>query len=383
MQNKIKILLIILGLVVIAGLGFYYFYYLYQPPVNYLIAGVSYYGFYNHFFDANSSTLTSVADILDYWGDQRFDLSYLKGSLLLSENSLPKTGSVATQDLQKFFKNNGYETYRWASDKPGNEIKEIKKFVNPEKKVPVIVFQKKSAKPESISRNFRVIIGVMDKEKKVIAHDNFFGSNYEISYEDFEAMFQPNARAILAVWPSAELAKKIKGPDYNLVYPQRLDAMDQLGEHLVKSTDALAYYYRNDYEKSLQVYQEFLNDPKLKQYPPAYRVVFYNFLATLYFALGKPDEVIKALTNQSLPINKDLNQPYGIWTEQIELFKKAKGFKDYKDYKFLTPYYWLAKAYLLRGDKKSAKKQFEEIYKVYPEEKKSVETLEDLLKSPE
>ncbi len=281
----------------------------------------------------------------------------------------------------KFFQDNGYETYRWTSTKPGSELEEIKKFVNSSKKIPVIVYQKESVSPDSESLNFRVIIGVMDKEKKVIAHDNFFGNNYEISYQDFQAMFQPDARAILAVWPNKELAKKIKGADHAMIYPQRLAVMDQLGEHLVKSSDALTYYYQKNYEKSFQVYQEFLSDPKMNSYPPAYRVVFYNFQATLYFALNKPDEVIKFLTNQSLPINDNLNQPYGTWTEQVELFEKDPGFKDYKEHKFLTPYYWLAKAYLLKNDRESAGNYFEEILKIFPQEKKSLKGLEESLKS--
>ncbi len=345
------IILIILALFVVAG-GFYY----YRAQVNYLIPGVPYYGFYNHFFDADSTRVTSVADILDYWGD-KVDLPALLSAFAATSTTL---------QLQKFFQEKGYETYRYASAQPGNEINEIKKFVNPKKKIPVIVYQRRSVDPARIINGFRVVIGVFDSEKKIIVHDHDFGNNYEISYKDFEVMFGPNARAILAVWPSDDLAKKIKGPDYSKEYPKRLRAMDNLGELLVKGADAVALADVSKNEQALQLYQEFVADPKFSYFPPAHQVDFYTFLAQIYLQLGKTDEAIKVINEKALPINHDLTQSYEDW-------EKPAG-RD----RFVWPYYVLGGIYQKKGDKELARKNFEEALKINPDYKPAQEALQQL-----
>ncbi len=106
-------------------------------PVNYLIPGVPYNGIQNLFFfeEVNSSAIASVMDILGYWGDERFDIPALKEKL--KQPSFPQDSYQEPYIvIQKFFEENGYEIYKWGSADPGNEINEIKKFVNPVKKYP-------------------------------------------------------------------------------------------------------------------------------------------------------------------------------------------------------------------------------------------------------
>jgi len=370
-KTPAKIFLVVLGIAIIA-VGFYYYFYP-QPQVNYLIPGVPYYGFFNHFFAADSWTVTSAADVLGYWGDERFSLADLV-------KQFPLESISSTLDLSAFFKTNGYETYRWASSEAGSEINEIKKFVNPEKKIPVIVYQKRSVNPARIANGSRVVIGIFDSEKKIIAHDHDFGNNYEISYKDFEAMFEPNARAILAVWPSETLIKEIKGPDSSRAYPARWPEMAVIGQLLLmKGADSIFFYYQGDKEKAMQLQQELVADESFSLFPPAHQVFIYGSVATLRLEAAKNDlaaldAVIQFINDKILPLNNNLSQPHKNWTEQIEFFKNH----NYNEDKFVWPYYLLGSAYLQKGDKELARKNFEEALKINPDYKLAQEALKQL-----
>ncbi len=352
--------IILVVLFIVAGLLIFgFFYYPQIKKINYLISGVPYYGFYNHFFDSgNSTVVTSMADILGYWGDTRFSISDLLNKFPPSE------GPHTTSQIQKFFEDNGYGSYRWSLG--GSEermINRIKEFVNPEKKIPVMVIQKRSSDPAKVSVGLRVAIGIFDNEEKIIFHDYDFGNNYGISYKDFESRFRPTAQAILAVWPSDDLKAKLTGPNYNSQYPQRLEAMDNLGELLIKRSDAAVFGQEGKYEQALQLYKEFLNDPKISYLPAAHQVEFYSRLANLFLLLDKPDEAIGVITEQALLLNNNLNLAVNGWTEQVELFKG----NNHTENKFAHPYYILGRAYLMKGDKALAEKNFKEVLKIYPE----------------
>lgn len=354
MSKRLKISLIILAVFIVgAGLFFYF----YSPEVNYLIPGVPYYGFYNHYFDTSSSVATIPASILDYWGDARFSLADLKKNL-----TTDKYSDYKFSNIRKFFEDNGYATSYWTSTSTKDVIPRLKGFINPEKKIPVIVLQKKYLDPGSLN-GYRLVIGISDKDKKVIVHDYDFGNNYEISYDNFEAMFNSNGRAFLAAWPSEDLMSKLKRPDYVKPYPERLPIMDSNGKMLAEvSTAVFDYNFTQNFEEALRIYQKFVNDPNFNNFPPAHRVSFYSSLAAIYIALNNLDKAIEIITSQAMPLNNNLNQPYNGLTEQVDFFKA----NNYTENKLETPFYMLGRAYLLKGDKKSAQKNFEEALKINP-----------------
>lgn len=315
--------------------------------INYLIPGVPYNGFYNLYFQrADTAVISSVMDILGYWGDKRFDLSDIKEKFPIREN-------FSTLDIKSFFEENGYQTERWASQLPGGEIEKIKEFVNSEQKIPVIFFQKVSPNPENTILRFRVVIGVFDEDQKVIVHDHYFGNNYEISYQDFEAMFQSDARATLAVWPSDDLAGVIEGADNEASYPFRLEEMDKIGDLLVNEALEAAHYNRiKDFEKTLPFYAAFVNGPDFQYFPPAFRVSILSFWASWHLdELNQPDEAIKIINERVSPLNHDLDKPIEGW------------FTPPQD-KLASPYYVLARAYLQKGERELAIQNYEEMKKV-------------------
>jgi len=315
--------------------------------INYLIPGVPYNGFYNLYFQrADTAVISSIMDILGYWGDKRFDLSDIKERFPIRE-------IFSTLDIKSFFEENGYQTERWISQQPGGEIERIKKFVNPTQKAPVIVFQKVSPNPESTILRFRIVIGILDQEQKVIVHDHYFGNNYEISYQDFETMFQPDARAILAVWPTEYIEGSIEGPNYETSYSPRLESMDKIGDLLVNEALEAAHYNRiKDFEKTLPFYAAFVNGPDFQYFPPAFRVSILSFWASWHLdELNQPDEAIKIINERVSPLNHDLDKPIEGW------------FITSQD-KLASPYYVLARAYLQKGERELAVQNYEEMKKV-------------------
>lgn len=331
-----------------------------QQKVNYLIPGVPYYGFYNQFFAIlNSSRITSVAEILGYWGDE-VNLPVLRNTLIDKNDDTPGNNKkfITNKQLEKFFQEKGYETHYWSSSKPGGEIDEIKKFVNVDKKIPVIIFQNRSLEPGALKiAGFRVVIGVSDERQKVTVQDYNFGNNYEISYQDFEAMFDQRARVILAVWPKSDLLSKLPPRSQGISYPARIKAMDNVGELLIKRADSVRFFNVVQYEKSLELYQGFLADPKFSYFPPAYQVFFYDFLAKLYLKLDKPDEALKVINEKALPLNHDLKQPFGDWKSPTNVDQ------------LWGPYYVLGNIYQKKGDKELAIKNYEEVLKMDPGQK--------------
>ncbi len=354
-MNKAKIFLILIVLLLAAGGIYYYFQ---MQKVNYLILGVPYNGIQNLFFqNANAPIIAPVMDILGYWGDERFSLDNLKQWLPVSAtSSLPGT-------ITSFFKQNGYETDLRIISGTGGGINQIKKFVNPTKKIPVIVFQKRSLDPASSAAAPRVVIGVFDDEKKVIVHDIALGNNYEISYSDFENMFSDKAKSILAVWPSEDLKKVIKSPDYSAVYPPRTESMGKLGPLLLKLADTSFYNLASNVEKEIAVYKDIIDDENFKYFPPAFQISVLFRSAMAYIQINKFDEAISIINNRALPLNKNLNELIEGWFVS-DMSENPR------------PYYALSLAYLRNGQKALAIESYRKMLAVRASVRKELGNVE-------
>lgn len=331
-MNKKQTIILIVVLALLGVVGVYYYFWF--GKVNYLIPGVPYNGIYNLYFEpANSAKFATILDVLGYWGDKR------SGGPSDLAQKFPLTENLSLPDIKKFFEDNGYETYQWYSAEPADEIKEIKKFVNPQEKVPVIVYQRIHHDKDSIFVT-RLVIGVFDKEKKVVVHDYAFGNNYEISYGDFEKMSQTRTRrTILAVWPSDKIKGLIEGPNYNVPYPERLEAMDKVGNIVAtKLMPAIIARRVNNFEKANALFQEFTSDPNFQYFPRQFQVIFLSHLTQSFIDIDKPDEAIEIIAEVVMPLNKNLSSaPQGWVIRPID--------------ESAFPYLVLSQAYLKKGQK--------------------------------
>lgn len=356
-MNKKQIIILIVVLTLLGVGGTYYYFWL--GRVNYLIPSVSYNGIYNLFFQGaavDSSEISSILNILGYWGDKRFAASDLAQKFPTSRfaTSTPVSPMTLKSEVQNFFMENGYETSEWLSVKPDNVIEEIKQFVNSKKKTPVIVLSKRTLDERNNVHIFmvQIVIGVFDNSQKVIVHDHYYGNNYEITYGDFVKLFQAGT-GILAVWPSDKIKGSIAGPNYNATYPQRLEGMDKAGTLLAtKYLLALQLWRRGFHKESIAVYKEFFNDPNCKYLPPVFQVVRLSSFAKLYIGLNQTSEAIKIIKEQVLPLNKNLSQaPQGWIVPDVD--------------ESIYPYYVLSLAYLKEGKRNLAIDSYKELARIH------------------
>ncbi len=368
--KKLIVSILVFLLIIIALLSVWFYFYilpkekLTEEGINYLIPGVPYNGFYNlYFHQADLTAVPFIMSILGYWGDQRFDLSYLK-------EKFPRGEFFSSLEIKEFFEENGYSVFNWLSQEAGGELEQVKEFVNPESKTPVIVFQKSLLDPENFTAGYRLVIGIFDKDEKVVVHDNYLGNNYEISYNDFKMMFQSDNRAVLAVWPSNSLKGVVDGPDDSAVYPSRLDEMDKLGSLLtVKLLKALHYarLYKDEPERVTPLFKDFVDDADFKYLPSAFQVSFLSYLANWHLGfLENPDEAIRIITEQVLPLNHDINQaPEGWFAPPQE--------------KLAAPYYLLAQAYLQKNQRELALENYQEMKQIEAFNKDAYQAMLELL----
>lgn len=294
-------------------------------------------------------------DILGYWKDSRFNNI---SDLVTNINNAASSSLVIKYTVKKSFEDNGYETYRWESAAgPGGEISQIKKFVNSSKKIPVLIYQRRSLDESNLPPDWRLVIGIFDHDKKVIVHDYYFGNNYEISYENFEKMFDKDG-AILAVWPSDKIKGVIKGPNYSLLYPQRTEAMGKLGPLALRLPEIALYVRAGDFEKAATSYKKLVDDPSFEYFPPAFRVFILSSYASDRIALKQYDEAINLINERVLPLNQNLNKaPEGWFVPYI----------DRSEY----PYFILNIAYFWKGEKNLATSYYKEAASLYELNKKT------------
>lgn len=346
MRKKVFLYIAVFAAVILLIAGFYYF--SKAITVNYTIAGVPYTGFYNFYLtsiplNAAAKTVSAVSEVLGYWGDKRFDTYYL------SKQYPDNRPGAPLSEIKKFFEDQGYQTYGWTYQKsdsagPDKLIAEIKKYVNPTQKIPVMILEKRSPDSTNAPLSLNVVIGVSDVGQKLIVQDYYFGNNYQISYQDFKRMLLSSSNLVmLAVWPSEQLKSKLKPVSQNSQYPARLQAMDKLGELLAtKYADALYDFGSKNTTEGLVIFTEFADDPNFEYLPAAFKVSLLSQLAERDVNAGKPEEAIKIIREKVLPINLNLIQ------------STPKGWDVPAQDEYSYPLYVLARAYLKMGDKSQA-----------------------------
>ena len=331
-----KILLLSLLVILIGAFG-YYFYTSYESPVNHLIEGVPYYGVYNLYPDFTSSSI-SIATVLRYYHDERISFGDLKKKFPDSRHDTDDLSHF--RNALSFFETQGYNTFSLGlASKKGKEINEIKKYIN--KDIPVIVIQQKrlDTKNDDIERfGWRVVIGVFDDKKEIIVHDASLGNNYVFSYADFEKLFIPGARRMLAVWPKDELAQSLSKPGNDQPYPEKslvaegfYDIIGAAGRARAAAAAADALCSSIDYDddptpeqvsefirfhkESIKHRDEVINNPVFKDMLSIFQFRNKFWKARSLVRIGEISKAREILLNELIPANKNLNET----TEGFEL----------------------------------------------------------------
>jgi tetratricopeptide (TPR) repeat protein len=290
-----------------------------QKQSDYVIQGIPYIGIYNHKGDYSFSyvlgdTSMAAASLLEYWNPGQNNL--VQVALCFSDinnNSGRITGLTDIEGCISKFGDYNFQTVHLNTD-------ELKKYVNSEVKTPLIFFLPVSIdQPLEISYHpATLLIGIEDSQKKVILHDFWFGNNYEVSFDDFNKLWEgvrPDGRNTYLVVQPKDLQNKLKEIDSRKItaYPARTSIMDQA--HSMFQNYALGWgaKLRGTYDVAQKYYSEILNDPKFEDYfPPYFKVSLFTKLADVYLAQGNLDQAFVNAT-KAVELNHDLDKPFKDW----------------------------------------------------------------------
>lgn len=278
---------------------------------NYVIPGVPYFGKHNQKGDAayiSGDSQSALASVLKYWDPEGTDLKDIY-------DYMSQMGNFTSPEQLRnyFYSKKGY----LVSSFELKSIDDIRQFVNPDKKTPLIAFLPVGPdQPSSIRyRPASVIIGVKDDERKIVLHSYWFGNNYELSYDDLEKMktVLPSGGklSLVVIVPenSADKLKEIAKRSAN-PYPARTSVMTEGQEMLKDYAYAQGAWLADDGRTGLQYGLKIINNSKFENYfPPFFKMEIYSMLAG--FSLGTKN-INDAFTyaNKSIDMDHDLNKPF-------------------------------------------------------------------------
>jgi hypothetical protein len=322
-----------------------------QKQADYIIQGVPYIGLYNNvgnysFTYVLGDVSKTMASILEYWNPGRNNLTEV-GSCLYDLKLGRFVNFTDVQNCISKFGEYKFETLHLHTD-------ELKKYVNSGTKTPLLFFL-----PVSIDQPLEVayapptlLIGVEDSQKKVILHSFWFGNNYEMSFDDFDKLWErmrPEGRNnYLAVQPK-NLQNKLKEINSRKIvaYPARTSIMIQA--HSMFQNFALGWgaQQKGLNDMAQNYYSDILNDPKFDAYfPPYFKVNLFTKLAEVYFVQDNIDQALIS-ANRAVELNHDLDKPFKDWPGcELVVSNKADRLGESSDaYRILGDVYQKQKNY--------------------------------------
>jgi len=341
---------------------------------GHLIAHVPYKGQFTGSSLATQS-VTAVASILAYWGDTRFTEHDLHHAFPSFEDTGPQhLGFIAS-----FFKEHGYN----AEELRIIGVDELTAVIK--KDIPVIVYQRLGVDAPAELISERLLIGFSEKDNVLIFHDNDFGNNYEISYEDFallnERLPSGTAAAMLIVTPGDGITGILEGSDETYEYPERLRIMDSPGIRKITINWREVVYLITRFERtgtpgagrSVELLNEIIAHESFDELHPAHRMLFAYQLAGFYMGnLGKSEEAIAVLENVVTPLveNYDFNESFGEWKIRHDMYKNP--------FWKWAPWARLGYLYTRTGDIEKAEAAFQKSLEYWPDNEESLNALAEL-----
>lgn len=296
-------------IVVVLGLLFYWYYW--RVP-NYVIPDVPYFGIYIGNILANDSE-TSVGMLLRYWGDERTDLNDIISefpSVDTLENE--RSAFVTFERLKTFFDKQGYQT----EIRKFNNIRDFAEFINPRVKTPLIILRHLSDRSDLPPLPvFSVLVGIEGRE--LIIHDNIYGNNYRLGFDDFNKLTSGLQHRFLVVQPSPAIAGELKPKRTGQSYPARLgimDSKDNIDLNLRWAAMSIsAIQGGNNPSASRDRWRAIVEHSAFEGLHPAGRITAYVYLAKFERELGNYNRAIEIIEKFAIPLNHDLNKPYQEW----------------------------------------------------------------------
>ncbi len=317
MNRLIIIIVTTLAGILLVGFLSYKFYF--KGTTSYIIPNVPDYTFYNVGFNAADlyngrpirTSAKAVLDMVyDYWNQEKNSLKTYPQNIGLRAISMYSLAHFAL-----------FQTGFDAQVLQANSIQDLYKFINPQERTPVIVLQKTSLDYPGNWLEYRLIIGLDDKRKKVIAHDFILGNNYELDYGEFDQLWQATQRYFLIIRPR-DYKERLKLFSQNYSYPQRIPAMDQKKINIYylllqeKKLDVSLFTVPNNLNEIVEIFDNLLSEENNFQYFPRwFRVLVYGEAAERYLQAGQLAKA-ESLIPKIIENNSNLKENFSGWQYQ-------------------------------------------------------------------
>lgn len=283
----------------------------YFQKVDFVINNVPPITIYNHIGD-NSYILTSgaaaLASVVKYYDAtisaeelEKINSEFFPSNKSAYEYDLSDIGNIA----RKF----GYD----ARIEQISTISDLKKYINQDSKTPLIFpHLLRVGQPRNLGfEPFGVLIGIIESEKVVVAHDFIWGYNKKISYDDFDKLMTSSTRLFLIITPK-------NGADVQLVATsttplQRTASMDKSEFLIIKITVARIANNFGGFGNSKAAYgllKAVVKHEDFESVPPYYKAVAYSELAKDYVRVDKDYDNALKYANLGIEVDHDLDQPF-------------------------------------------------------------------------
>jgi tetratricopeptide (TPR) repeat protein len=335
--------------------------------IDFTIPGVPYFGIHNRFGDRKDAipinSASTILSIMEYWNPGANSYSQINSIIFDSQQTM--VDSVPRSFVLDFF--NKALGDKYSAELVTLKKEEIKKYINPEARTPLLVFMPFNV-DQSAEINFfpaTLIIGLRESENKLIIHDFWLGNNYEITFEEFEKRWdiikeeEQNKYVVIRPRNLNEVLSRMESERFS-PYPERTEVMLKT-ENMIKNY-VLGYVSVGLERETEEVVKYFLNvenDPNFSEWlPNLYKVYTYSFLSGAY--LAKDDIIIaKDYAQKAFEINHDLDKPFKDWPGALILTTSSD-----KTGVHCVPWIAMGDIYYKTGEYQKAKENYDEAEKI-------------------
>lgn len=379
-NKKIKLFSIVTGTVIILILAGFFLWRIWQArnaSVDYVIPNVPYFGIFNHKGENTKlirDTSSAVGSILEYWNPGKVDFKTI--GTVLGRTTDNKQAVFSAENFDKIFESNGYSVKFLRLD-----ISDLNKYLNPDARTPLVVFQAldKDQPKELQYYPPSVLIGIKNSKKKLVLHSYWYGNNYEISFDDFNALWSatpPNQQNQYAIIKPNDYEAALKEVKKKAVasYPARTSIMqnDQsmfknfaLGEMALWQAESVL---------TLQYFDKVESDANFEEYlPPYFKVLFYTQKSIALLRQKKYDTALE-FAQQAINLNHDLDKSFRDWPG-FDINKNSPGETGI----LAEAYEALGDIYFFKKEFEAAKENYEKTLQIFPNEQRTKASLETTL----
>ncbi len=237
-RNRFVKLIIGLLLITFFFVGSVLFWLNREKKINYTIPGVSHYDIWDHRGEAayfTGETAAAVFSVLDYWNPGITKPVETDEFFKIERRA---TNSVGVEDVNNYVDLIAKDQY--VIESVVLEKNEIKRYINPEAKTPLLVYLPISEE-QPIELSYYpvvVVIGVNEFEGKITVHDFWLGNNREISFDELSKFWgrkKPERRNEYFVIQPKNLKEALAGINTRKIeaYPTRTALMSK-NETMIK-----------------------------------------------------------------------------------------------------------------------------------------------------